>query len=102
LEKIGLQEDVKNNRKGQKSLESEMRKLYNFVFGRCTTTLQDRVKLHSTYNELNKVSDPIKLLAVIREVVHRLESKAQLPLAIWATVGVYFLHRAPSTLWNQL
>ena len=88
LDKIGLQEDVKTYRKEQKLLESEMVKLYNFVFGRCTTTLQDRIKSHSTYNELNKASDPLKLLAVIREVVHRIESKAKLPLAIWDTIEI--------------
>jgi uncharacterized protein (UPF0332 family) len=98
LEKIGLQEDVKNNRKEEKALESEMRKLYNFVFGRCTTTLQDRIKAHSTYNDLDKASDPLKLLAVIREVVHRIESKAKLPLAIWDTVELILkLRQGPTT-----
>jgi hypothetical protein len=86
LEKIELQEDVKNNRKEQKLLDSEMRHLFNFMFGRCTTTLQYRIRSYTDYDHINRASDPMKLLTVIREIVHRIQSKAKLPLVIWDTV----------------
>jgi hypothetical protein len=82
IEKIKLNEQIKIQAQHELMLAADLASLYNFIFRRCTKFLQDKIKAHSRYTAADDASDPLGLLSIIREIVHKIESSAYLPFSI--------------------
>ena len=67
-------------------LENEIRVLYSFIFRRCTNLLQERLKAHKRFDEIDKSADPFELLKIIRETVYKTEDTAYVGSSIWAQI----------------
>jgi hypothetical protein len=79
IEKLKLNEQIKIQAQYELKLAADLASLYNFIFRRCTKFLQDKIKAHSRYTAVDDASDPLGLLSIIREIVHKIESSAYLP-----------------------
>mmetsp|Transcript_48922 Transcript_48922/g.118445 ORF Transcript_48922/g.118445 Transcript_48922/m.118445 type:complete len:514 (+) Transcript_48922:2958-4499(+) len=82
LDKLMLKEQVGLQVKKEMQLTGLKQTLFNFIYGRCTELLQDRIKSHKSYDELTRSSDPFDLLTTIREIVHQIESNSYIPLLL--------------------
>jgi hypothetical protein len=58
--------DIKEHRLKMQEYANFRAGLYNVVFGQCTESLQDKLKSHENYNDLNQ--NGIELLALIKEL----------------------------------
>mmetsp|Transcript_4175 Transcript_4175/g.10353 ORF Transcript_4175/g.10353 Transcript_4175/m.10353 type:complete len:309 (-) Transcript_4175:562-1488(-) len=82
MEKIIYTETAKDYVKRLKALEADLQALYNFILGRCTERLRDRLKTHERYDSVDAGSDPAGLLLMIREISHQVESNVKLARTI--------------------
>jgi len=82
LDKLMLKEQVSLQVKKETQLTGLKQTLFNFIYGRCTELLQDRIKSHKSYDALTRSSDPFDLLTTIREIVHQIESNSYVPLLL--------------------
>ena len=96
IEKQKLLAQIKLQAESELRLTSEQGSLYNFIFRRCTDLLQDRIQAHSRYKQVDNDSDPFALLAIIREIVHKIESSAYAPFSIIEQTDAIFKMRQGS------
>jgi hypothetical protein len=80
-EKMKLDARFKMQIQRELELEEEVGVLYGFIFRRCTTLLQDRLRTHKRYDQIHASSDPFELLQIIRETVYKTEDTAYVPLS---------------------
>jgi hypothetical protein len=81
-ERMILEQRIKMCLQWEFDLKKEVTVLYNFIFRRCTTLLQDRLRAHPRFKDIHASSDPFKLLELIRETVYKTEDTTFTPLSI--------------------
>ena len=72
--------DIKEYREKLKVFANFRAGLYSLVLGQCTDALQERLKSHRDYEDANQ--DGIKLLVIIRSLIHTFEENRKLSDAI--------------------
>jgi hypothetical protein len=101
IEKIKLNEQIKIQAQHELKLTADLASLYNFIFRRCTKFLQVKIKAHCRYTAVDDASDPLGLLSIIREIVHKIESSACLPFSIVEQTEAIFRIRQGSMSVSQ-
>ena len=82
VEQRKLEARIKKQIDNEDKLQDVLGRVHDFIFRRCTAILQDKIKAHKRFDAVHKKSDPFELLAMIREIMHKVESTAYLPLSI--------------------
>ena len=72
--------DIKEYREKLKVFANFRAGLYSLVLGQCTDALQERLKSHRDYEDANQ--DGIRLLVIIRSLIHTFEENRKLSDAI--------------------
>jgi hypothetical protein len=81
-EKLKMETRIKMQIQRELELEEETGLLYSFIFRRCTTLLQERLRAHKRFDDIHASSDPFDLLQIIRETVYKTEDTSYVPLSV--------------------